>query len=302
MTVNTRLALLAVAVGLAGANVYGAQASVTETGVNGAETPNGSYYISPYTGTIASYSSGAGSANNGSDAIGNGSVTLYCDDFNNDFSINETVTNENITAVAGAASYSNTRFGGLTTASNNSANDGGPASYSLGGTALPDATVLYEQLAWLYNEMQNAAGNSVELQALQQAAFDIDDPTTVNSADGSATAGSQLTTLKTDASAWVTLAKSDYSAATLSGSANGVALTTTTYADWFIVDSSSTSTCTANTCASAAGNSSETQGAQEFLVYDGPVKNLSATPEPATFGLMGIALLIGGYSGRRKKA
>lgn len=296
MTVNTKLALLAVAVGLAGANVYGAQASVTETGVNGQKTENGSYYISPYTGTISSYSSSAGSANNGTETIGNGSVTLYCDDFNNDFSVGETATNENITAVVGAASYANTRFGSLTTASNNSANDGGPASY-----AVPTATALYEQLAWLYNELANATGNTTQMEAIQQAAFDITDPTTVNSATGSG----DNSTIKSDASAWVTLAKTDYSAGTLSGTAQGVALTTTNYANWFIVDSSSTSTCNANTCASAAGNASETQGSQEFLVYDGLVSGgqvVQPTPEPATFGLMGIALLIGGYAGRRKKA
>jgi hypothetical protein len=288
------LALLAVAVGLAGANVYGAQASVTETGVNGQKTENGSYYISPYTGTISSYSSSAGNANNGTENIGNGSVTLYCDDFNNDFSVGETATNENITAVVGAASYANTRFGGLTTVDVNTS-DGGPGSYTV-----PTATALYEQLAWLYNELANATGNTTQMEAIQQAAFDIDDPTTVNSATGSG----DSSTIKSDASAWVTLAKTDYSAGTLSGTAQGVALTTTNYANWFIVDSSSTSTCNANTCASAAGNSSETQGSQEFLVYNGLVSGgqTVTTPEPATFGLMGIALLIGGYAGRRKKA
>jgi hypothetical protein len=268
--------------------VGGATATVTisSSGLNG--TTDSGAPVSPYTGAISAITGGGV----------NGSISLFCDDYNNSYPTNDSVTNYVITAIGSSTtSYNATRFASLTSLDTNTS-DGGSSSADVlttGSPTLPTSTDLYEQLAWLYNELMNAqsAGNGNEMIAIQEAAWDMTDPSGVRSAQTETTAAQD----------WIALAKTDYSAASLSGSYNAnslgaVTLTTTNYADWFVIDSTSSSTSigcsgSGNSCGSAAGNSAETTGTQEFLAYH-------ATPEPATFGLMGLALLAGGLVRRRK--
>src|SRR5437667_12131119 len=88
------------------------------TGVNGAN--NGVYYVSPYTG-IMNY--GTSSAQ---------TVVLFCDDINNEVSMNQ-VWNANVTSLA-SGNFSNTRYGN------------GSVNPNLGGM---NPQTLYEEAAWL---------------------------------------------------------------------------------------------------------------------------------------------------------
>src|SRR6184192_228029 len=65
------------------------------TGVNGAN--NGVYYVSPYTGIMNYGTSNAQT------------VVLFCDDINNEVSMNQ-VWNANVTGLA-SGNFSNTRYG-----------------------------------------------------------------------------------------------------------------------------------------------------------------------------------------------
>src|ERR1700692_4174875 len=87
------------------------------TGVNGAN--NGVYYVSPYTG-IMNY--GTSSAQ---------TVVLFCDDINNEVSMNQ-VWNANVTGLA-SGNFSNTRYGN------------GSVNPHLGGV---NPQTLYEEAAW----------------------------------------------------------------------------------------------------------------------------------------------------------
>src|SRR5271154_6218713 len=83
------------------------------TGVNGAN--NGVYYVSPYTGTMNDGTAGAQT------------VSLFCDDINNEVSVGE-VWNANVTNLS-SSNFSNTRYGN------------GSINSNLGGT---NPQMLYE--------------------------------------------------------------------------------------------------------------------------------------------------------------
>jgi hypothetical protein len=113
------------------------------TGVNGAS--NGVYYVSPYTGTL---NYGTSSAQ---------SVVLFCDDINNEVSVNQ-VWNANVTSLA-SGNFSNTRYGGS-------------VNPHLGNMS---PQVLYEEAAWLVTQFSSHPGDYV---SLQYALWDLMTPTT----------------------------------------------------------------------------------------------------------------------------
>jgi len=117
----------------------GGPVNMVFTGVNGAN--DGTYYVSPYTGTM-----------NG------GSVVLFCDDIKNEISIGEqwqaNVTN--LGTAINTNNFTDTRYGGVR----------GSGVYS-------NPTVAYEEAAWLVTQF---AGNSADLVSLQYALWDIMNP------------------------------------------------------------------------------------------------------------------------------
>jgi hypothetical protein len=103
------------------------------TGVNGAN--NGVYYVSPYTG-IMNY--GTSSAQ---------TVVLFCDDINNEVSMNQ-VWNANVTSLS-SGNFSNTRYGN------------GSVNPNLGSM---NPQTLYEEAAWLVTQFASHSGDYVSLQ------------------------------------------------------------------------------------------------------------------------------------------
>jgi hypothetical protein len=114
------------------------------TGVNGAN--NGVYYVSPYTGTL---NYGTSSAQ---------TVVLFCDDINNEVSMNQ-VWKANVTSLA-SGNFSNTRYGN------------GSVNPNLGKMS---PQVLYEEAAWLVTQFSSHPGDYV---SLQYALWDLMTPTT----------------------------------------------------------------------------------------------------------------------------
>ena len=132
--------LLVVLVVVPFAHADGGTVTMVFTGVNGAN--NGTYYVSPYYGTMN----------------GNG-VVLFCDDINNEVSVGQTwtanVTNLG-TALGTANGFANTRYGGVSTS----------AVYS-------NPSFAYEEAAWLTTQF---ASNPGDLVSLQYALWDIMNP------------------------------------------------------------------------------------------------------------------------------
>ncbi|HWY06548.1 MAG TPA: hypothetical protein VNY24_06780 [Candidatus Acidoferrales bacterium] len=120
--------------------------SMVFTGVNGAN--DGQYYVSPYFGTM-----------NGQ------TVTLFCDDIINEVSFGQ-MWDANVTNLATAVNtnnFSQTRYGGVTTS----------AVYG-------NATMAYEEAAWLTTQF---ASNPGDLVNLQYALWDIMNPGARGSGD-----------------------------------------------------------------------------------------------------------------------
>src|SRR6266404_3571097 len=138
------------------------------TGVNGAN--NGVYYVSPYTG-IMNY--GTSSAK---------TVVLFCDDINNEVSMNQ-VWNANVTSLA-SGNFSNTRYGN------------GSVNPKLGSV---NPQTLYQEAAWLVTQFASHSGDYVSLQyALWDLMTPGAEPTNFANADG------------TTVAQWLALAAANY--------------------------------------------------------------------------------------------
>ncbi|MGB7845636.1 MAG: hypothetical protein WBL63_08490 [Candidatus Acidiferrum sp.] len=111
------------------------------TGVNGVN--DGQYYVSPYTGTMTT-------------ASGSQTVTLFCDDVLHEVGFNQSWTANvtNLGAAIAIGNFNNTRFGSTMTPDN--------------------ATVLYEEVAWLTNQFNSS--NQNQWVSLQHAIWDLTDP------------------------------------------------------------------------------------------------------------------------------
>jgi PEP-CTERM motif len=123
--------------------------TMTFVGVNGIN--NGAYYVSPYYGTMNS---------NGQQT----SVTLYCVDFNNEVTWNQT-WQANVTPLS-SNDFSNTRFGNPADAALLSATDPYLSSFT--------PAQLYMQAAWLTTQFnQFLFSNPSQVVALQYAIWDL---------------------------------------------------------------------------------------------------------------------------------
>ena len=119
------------------AHADGTTVNMVFTGVNGVN--DGQYYVSPYTGTM-----------NGQ------SVTLFCDDVLHEISFGQTWTANvtNLGTAISASDFSNTRFGS--------------------GISAANATVLYEEVAWLVSQFTPA--DQSQWVSIQHALWDLTDP------------------------------------------------------------------------------------------------------------------------------
>lgn len=121
------------------AHADGGPVNMVFTGVNAGGVNDGTYYVSPYYGTL-----------NGQ------TVVLFCDDVLHEVNFNQSwtanVTNLN-TAITNT-DFSNTRFGN--------------------GISSANATILYEEVAWLVSNFNS--GNQDQWVSLQHAIWDLTDP------------------------------------------------------------------------------------------------------------------------------
>jgi PEP-CTERM motif len=126
--------------------------TMTFVGVNGIN--DGAYYVSPYFGLMSS---------NGQNSL----VTLFCDDFNNDVTWNQT-WQAYVTPLS-SSNLSNTRYGNSADVALLLGTDPYYAIYS--------AAQLYAQAAWLTTQFdQYLPNNPGQVIALQYAIWDLFDP------------------------------------------------------------------------------------------------------------------------------
>jgi hypothetical protein len=126
--------------------------TMTFTDVNGIN--DGAYYVSPYTGVMSS---------NGQKTP----VTLFCDDFNNEVTWNQTW--QAYVTPLNSSNLSNTRYGNSADVALLAGTNPYYAKYT--------AAQLYAQAAWLTTQFdQYLPGNPAEVVALQYAIWDLFDP------------------------------------------------------------------------------------------------------------------------------
>lgn len=221
---------------------------------------------SPYSGTLTPGGSG---------------IELICDDFNDSASTGTTYNVVVTNIGSGTLNATDTRYGGA--------------------TGYPAATTLYDELAWLGTQMTKGtvtgavAANNVEI---QEAIWALTDPSGHTSPTASYT-GQTQTYLQ-----WMQDAKYTVqgSASGYSGYGYGTAASylTPTYSDWYVVTNTAAVGCTMGSGSGCAGSSY-----QEFIAYSAaPVVTTGgslATPEPASFILIGSGLLAGALVGRRRR-
>jgi hypothetical protein len=225
-------------------------------------TQNATVDLSPYTGTLSQTVGGVTTSS---------SLTLYCDDLNNTF---PTGANENVNVTQVTGSLTNTKF--------DTQNPTG-ASGNLSGTSIPipAGTTLYEEEAWLFTQIMNlptGTGSTANMTALTEAAWELTSNNLTSAED-------------TNAKPWLTAAYNAVTSAGTNGSSvNGVVLHSATYADWFILTDPN------------YANNDSSSGNQEFMAYSAGTMQTTqqATPEPATFWLLGGGLLLSGAFVRRR--
>jgi hypothetical protein len=249
-------------------------------------TFDGNYAISPYTGTV-----------NGT------TVSLYCDDFNdNIYYGQQNVTVYSTALTANSASIDDdTRYG-----VNNAPN----SSYTAG-------TQLYNELAWLTTQMRAQSGNNATTNdiAIQEAIWTMTNDTSGPDGAGPHNASTELSgsalTNATDTTAqgylnWITDAQN----ANTNGFAAQSGYATLVSSDWYIVTAVGSAGCTigsngSNGCTPGTAGTGDVT--QEFLAYYSGNGGLltsnvagSSTPEPASFFLIGSGLLAGSILIRRR--
>ncbi len=203
-------------------------------------------------------------------------VELFCDDAIDTAPIGGSWSVD-VTAIADVANPTtdNTRYGAQTT--------------NIAGSTLPTGVALYEELAWLFTQLANPVNraNSSVSQGIQDAAWDL----TSNPATNGVPADP-------DTATWLAAAKNDYNRtsgiANVSVDSTSVAILDPTWGNWMIL-----------TDPTAINKPAGGVGKQEFLAYyntsgSGGHSQPSGTPEPATFGLFGAGLLLGGVFFRRR--
>lgn len=146
------LLLLVLMVAVPAALADGTPVTMTFVGVNGIN--DGHYYVSPYQGMMTS---------NGQNSL----VTLFCDDFNNEVTWNQT-WQANVTPLS-SSDLSNTRYGNAANVALLQLSDPYYNTYS--------AAQLYAQAAWLTMQFnQYLSTDPSQVIALQYAIWDLFDP------------------------------------------------------------------------------------------------------------------------------
>ncbi len=228
--------------------------------------PDGPY--SPYPGILA----GAG-------------VELFCDDAIDTAIIGSSWSVYN-TALAN--SNTDTRFGEDATA------PGYATAFLEAGVTAPTGVTLYDELAWLFTQLVNNSGNNTVVQSIQNAAWDLTSGTCETDAQGNCGAGNPQ--LATNTLAWITAVATDWNQtsgiAPLSVDGTEITIVDPNYGDWMVL-----------TAPAAVNNPTGGSGQQEMLAYyTGDGATQSAAPEPATFGLLGLALCGLGLYNRKRVA
>jgi hypothetical protein len=140
----------------------GTPVMMTFTAVNGIN--DGSYYVSPYQGTMTS---------NGQNSV----VTLFCDDFNNEVNFGQT-WHGNVTPLS-SSDLSNTRYG--------NAGDVALLTGSNPYYSTYTASELYAQAAWLTMQFNPYLSTEpAQVIALQYAIWDLFDPNAPSNAGAQA--------------------------------------------------------------------------------------------------------------------
>jgi hypothetical protein len=234
--------------------------------------------IGPYTGSTFT----------GKSALTNG---LICDDFS-DAAVSGTVY---VTNVASGAIATDTRYG----TSDPSPYDTAPQT--LNGVSLAaygTGTTLYEEMAWLGQQMIQSGESVGNIDQIQEALWIMTYGGTLGATGSPNASGMNYTTTGStyNYAQWIQKAEADYNQTNMSGFAN---LQTS---NWFVVTDVSAAGCTVGTNGStgcALGTAGTGTSGQEYLMYNSSGQ-FAATPEPASFILIGSGLLAGGFFGRRR--
>jgi len=263
--------------------------------------PSGNWAVSPYSGIIGGTYSGSTYVSGGT------SVKLYCDDFTDEVTYGAQDLPVYITALTatGATLQDDTRYG------DKNAN-----------STYPAGTALYEEMAWLATQMQTSGISTDNDIAIQEAIWKLTYDTGDTTADPSNSAGytgtvsngvtgSTNSTAQSDTT-WIADAQAYVAGfnGTSSTWSHASSYTNLVTADWYIVTATDAAGCTlgatGTTGCTPGGSGAATDDTQEFLAYYTggglPVttQTASATPEPASFILIGSGLLVGGIFGRRR--
>ena len=193
---------------------------------------------------------------------GNIAYTIICDDFADEQSIGGSYTADVTNVGTGSLTNKDTRFGGSTS-----------------------STTLYDELVWLGTEMLNHSANQADQASIQEAIWAL----TGGAGAPTASYTGQTQTYaewEQDAKFAVTGIGSYY----IGTAAN---YTTPVYSNWLVITATDAVGCTSGTTGTTACNGPAVN--QEFLAYT-PI----ATPEPASFILLGSGLLAGAVFGRRR--
>ncbi len=289
---------------LAGILVFGvslnAATSFTLTVTGAGSLQDGSYLVSPFTGTI-----------------GSSAVTLYCDDFNDGASLNTPYTSY-VTQVGttGSNLTNYTRYG---------VNDapGDTTSTRIVGTGVngyaalnyPAGTQLYEEMAWLATQsMNDGSGTNANNQdiAIQEAIWALTNDRALgvsptNSSGYTGTQSSGATGTPQSYLQWIENANTWYNNGAMNGLTTGY--TALVNSNWYIVTNVASAGCTIGSNGSTGctpGTAGTGTTTQEFLAYyNGSLPTSTggsgAAPEPASWlligaGLAGVAIF------RRKQA
>jgi len=236
--------------------------------------------VSPYTGTIATQGVNGGNAQ---------SITLFCVDYQDEINPGSTYT-VNVTAVNGLVTNPlvNATQGSMANTRDGSGNEA--AGY-------PTGTTLYEEEAWLATQMMSSGQTVSNEETIQEAMWVMTNPTNASAITANPTSGTYQTYQN-----WIWDAEDAVGGKCVGTGCVDTAgsYATPNYSNWLILTLSTgggseigSSCLTTSNCSSS--------GMQELLAFTGSSAP-TATPEPASFFLIGSGLVFASFVGRRRKS